>query len=157
MKVNFQDTPEMDDFTPVPEGTYLCRVGTVKTANDKGPLVTKSGEPMWELKMVILQPAEYEGKSIRDIIIFAFDPKSASAKRLKFVTHRFGINLNNVPDFDLQPQHFEGKVARVKVKIEERTYEDKEGNQKKAKDNKVEFNGYESVTADEEKKESLPF
>jgi len=159
--VNFDQTPEMDDFSPVPAGTYLCRVGSVVIANNKGPLMTKSGEAMWELNLVVLQPPDLEGKKIRDLVVFSADPKSNSAKRLKFICHRFGINKDNQPGFDLQPQHFEGKVARVKVTVDESEYDktndDGTVTKKKRNRNQVAFDGYEAVTDAEEKKAELPF
>ena len=47
MKIDLTKIPDAEDFTPIPQGTYLCSLNNVEES------VTKNGDPMWKLSFVV--------------------------------------------------------------------------------------------------------
>ena len=45
--IDFHDVPDAHDFSPVPDGEYLCRV------EDAEETLTRSGDPMWRVRFSI--------------------------------------------------------------------------------------------------------
>ena len=58
-RIDFGQIPDAQDFTPVPDGEYLCRV------IDAEETMTRSGDPMWRLRFSI-ENGPYEGRSLFD-------------------------------------------------------------------------------------------
>jgi hypothetical protein len=129
-KIDFTTIDDAQDFSPIPEGKYLCRLAEVEEAH------TRDGDDRWKLRFEVLE-GPYQGRKIFDDLFFS----AKALKRVKFVCSRLGLDVSAQGEFDLQPDHILDRVAYVTVEIEE--YEDDHGVTKKR--NKVPFAGYERV------------
>lgn len=125
-RIDFSTVEDAKDFTPLPEGEYLCRVDNVKEA------LTGAGDEMWKLRMAVVE-GEHKGRYIFDNLVFS----EKALKRAKFVCRCLGIDVSG--EVDLTPDMIVGKQANVRVELEE--YQDDEGREKKR--NRVPFAGYE--------------
>lgn len=129
-KVDFDKIDEMDDFSPVPEDSYVCELIDVKEDT------TTTGGEMWKLKFKIVE-GEYQGRYLFDNMVFSQE----AAKRVKFICSRMGLktqgNVNLTPDMLLHRRTIVNPV------IEE--YEDEHGKEKRR--NKIPFAGYELYEA----------
>ena len=141
-KLDFSQIDDVNDFTPLPEGEYLCRIVDIEEST------TRQGDELWKLRFVI-ESGEYGGRYIFDNL--AFSPKALP--RAKLLCSRLGVNTGG--QLDLRPDHLLEKTCRVSVTVED--YEDEEGNTKKR--NRVPFAGYESAdgSVDEDDSENVPF
>lgn len=130
-KIDFNDIPENDDFNPIPEGKYLCRLEAIEEKS------TKKGDEMWSLRLEV-QDGEYNGRVIFDNMVFS----SAAMKRVKLICSRMGIDTSG--EVDLSPADLQGRMVIVETVIEEYTAND--GSQKKR--NTVPFAGYHKYDGD---------
>ena len=127
-KINFDKIDDVQDYTPLPEGTYICRIAEVEETT------TKHGDEMWRLRLAVLT-GPHQGRYIFDNMVFS----NAALKRVKLICSNLGLDV--VGELDLQPSLIKGRTCRVTADIEE--YEDKEGNTKMR--NVVPFDGYEKA------------
>ena len=126
MKINFADIEEAEDFTPVPDGQYLCELHECEETE------TSNQDEMWKLRWKILE-GDYAGRIIFDNLVFS----ESAMKRVKLVFSRLGIDVSGELDFD--PSIISGKKVLVTVITED--YEAENGVVKKK--NSVPFAGYE--------------
>ena len=147
-KVDFSTVDDVEDFSPLPEGKYLCRLTGIEEAS------TQYGDELWKLRFEVIE-GEHAGRYIFDNMVFS----QAALKRVKLICSRLGLDVSG--EIDLTPALLEGRTVWVEAQTEE--YEDKEGRKKKR--NVVPFAGYERAgavqatldEADEISEENLPF
>lgn len=140
-KIPFSKVPDAQDFSPLPEGKYLCRLEEITPAN------TQLGDEMWKLKFEVID-GDYVGRHIFDNMVFS----KAALPRVKLMCSRLGMDTSQ--DQDFEPDDIEGKSCWVIVEVED--YEDQYGKPKKR--NKVPFAGYEKISKDSVPDgEDLPF
>jgi hypothetical protein len=123
--VNFADINDVQDFEPLPDGDYQCRLADVIEAT------TKNGHPMWKLKFVVID-GEYAGRYIFDNAVFS----EAALPRVKLICGCLGLDVTEA--VDLSPEDLLDRRCTVTVYSDE--YEDFEGYTKSV--NRVPFNGY---------------
>ena len=126
MIIDFGNVDDVEDFSPIPPGDYLCEVDDVEEDN------TQFGDAMWRLRLVV-QGGEYAGRCIFDNLVLS----EAAKPRAKLICSRLGLDVSG--EIDLEPAMLKGRPCAVSVEIEE--YEDREGNTKKR--NVVPFAGYD--------------
>ena len=146
-KINFDRVDDIDDFTPLPDDDYLCKLAEIEEASTQG------GDELWKLRFEVIE-GEYAGRFIFDNMVFS----EKALKRAKLICSRLGLNVSG--EIDLTPEMLLNKVCILKVTTEE--YEDSEGKTKKR--NVVPFAGYEraerecsEVTEDSDSESDLPF
>ena len=135
-KIDFSQIDDVQDFSPLPDGDYLCRLAEIEEST------TQYDDELWKLKFEVIE-GEYAGRYIFDNMVFS----EAALKRAKLICSRLGLNVSG--EIDLTPGMIEGRTCYLTVEIEE--YEDNEGRTKKR--NVVPFAGYEradGVEADTE-------
>jgi len=149
-KIDFGHVDDVQDFSPVPAGKYLCRLSGIEEAS------TQHGDEMWKLRFEVTQ-GPYAGRLIFDNLVFS----EAALKRAKLICSRLGLDVSK--ELDLTPELIKGRVAMLTVDIE--PYEDAEGRTKQR--NVVPFAGYErssesdtpppAGTGEDDSEEHLPF
>ena len=141
-KINFDDVPDAEDYTPVPKGRYLCRVAEVHED------VTQSGDEMWHLWLEIAQ-GDHAGRFLFDNMVFS----EKALKRVKLICSRLGLDVSG--EIDLVPEMITDHMCWVIADVEE--YEDAAGQLKRR--NFVPFAGYERYTESEKSQndDDLPF
>lgn len=138
-KIDFQSIEDVDDFSPLEPGRYLCRLAEVKEEK------TQFGDEMWKLRWVVTE-GPYQRRHIFDNMVFS----EAALKRVKLICSSLGLDMSS--EVDLTPDLIKDKACYVSVDIDE--YEDSEGKAKFT--NIVPFAGYEPAS-EEEDDESIPF
>jgi len=154
-KIDFDKVDDVQDFSPLPEGKYFCRLAEVEEAS------TQYGDEMWKLRFAVAA-GKYQGRYIFDNLVFS----EAALKRVKLICSRLGLDVSG--QIDLSPSSIKGRACNVTVELEE--YEDNEGKTKRR--NVVPFAGYERAEepatdayaetygdggAEDDGEESLPF
>ena len=125
-KIDFDKVDDVQDFSPLPEGQYFCRLAEVEEAS------TQYGDEMWKLRFAVAA-GQYQGRYIFDNLVFS----EAALKRVKLICSRLGLDVSG--QLDLTPSSIKNRTCNVTVEVEE--YEDNEGKTKKR--NVVPFAGYE--------------
>jgi hypothetical protein len=146
-KVDFANVDDVQDFSPLPDGKYLCMLADLEEGS------TRHGDEMWRLKFQVAE-GEYKGRYVFDNLVFS----DSAMKRVKLVCSRLGIDVSG--EVDLTPDMLLGKMAVLTLEQEE--YEDNEGRVKRR--NTVPFAGYARAPGEEaaagsgeEGEEKLPF
>lgn len=153
-KIDFNKVDDVQDFTPLPDGKYFCKVTDVEETS------TQYGDEMWKLRLVV-ESGPYRGRCIFDNLVFS----NAALKRAKLICSRLGLDVSQ--ELDLTPSLIRGRSCYVTIGTEE--YEDHEGRTKRR--NVVPFAGYDrseesaSTTvapndpsgAEDDSEEDLPF
>lgn len=132
-KIDFNKVDDVQDFSPLPDGKYLCRVVEVEEAT------TQYGDEMWKLRFAV-ESGPQRGRYIFDNLVFS----EAALKRVKLICSRLGLDVSG--KLDLTPALISGRSCHVTVATE--AYEDQEGKTKRR--NVVPFAGYESAEAQSE-------
>jgi len=127
-QVDFDKIDDPNDFTPLPDGDYDCRLQNIEERT------TKSGDEMWGLEFVVTS-GQYEGRKIFDNMPFS----EKALGRVKLICSRLGLDTSK-PMF-LRPSMLLDRKCIVTVIQEE--YEDENG-QKKPR-NTVPFAGYTKI------------
>jgi hypothetical protein len=127
MKIPFQKVPDAQDFTPVPDGEYLCRLTSVEESE------TKEGDGLWKMHFVI-DEGEHSGSYIFDNLIFS----EKALPRAKHICQELGLDTSG--ELDLTPAAIMDRKCYLSVTVE--AYE--VGGVRKQK-NKVLFTGYRAV------------
>ena len=149
MKLNFGAIPDPEDYSPVPEGEYLCKLIAIEQGR------ARSNDEMWTLKWVILN-GPHEARYPLDRLIF----NETSLPRVKLLCSALGFDVSG--EGDLTPALLIQKTCVVRVEIDQ--YDDREG--KKRTGNRVPFNGYLASTpspppqpgaSDDAAEDDLPF
>jgi len=128
-KIDFGHVDDVQDFSPVPAGKYLCRLVGLEEAS------TQNGDEMWKLRFEIIK-GPHAGRLIFDNLVFS----EAALKRVKLICSRLGLDVSK--ELDLTPELIKGRVAILTVDTE--PYEDAEGRKKQR--NTVPFAGYERAS-----------
>lgn len=128
-KIDFNRVDDVQDFSPLPDGQYLCRVAEVEEA------ATQYGDEMWKLRFVV-ESGPHRGRYIFDNMVFS----DAALKRVKLICSRLGLDVSG--ELDVTPALIKGRTCYITVESEE--YEDQEGNTKWR--NVVPFAGYERAS-----------
>ena len=127
-RIDFKQVDDVQDFAPLPAGTYLCRVVDVEKAT------TQYGDEMWKLRWVV-EAGPQRGRYIFDNMVFS----NAAMKRVKLICSRLGLDVSGT--LELTPALIKGRTCHVTAETEE--FEDHEGMTKRR--NVVPFAGYESA------------
>jgi len=127
-RINFAEVEDMEStsFSPIPDGSYPCRVADVKDGHQ-----TKSGDEMWRLEFEIIS-GDFKGRRLFDNMIFS----QKAASRVKLICSRLGIDTSG--EVDLQPRLLRGREVWITTYQEQ--YEGKT-------QNRIPFDGYESMEA----------
>lgn len=145
-KVNFANVDDVDDYSPIPDGDYLCRLTEIELDS------TRSGDEMWKLRFAV-EEGEYAGRLIFDNLVFS----AAAMKRVKLICSRLGIDTDG--ELDLVPDLIRGRRCVITVHTEE--YVD--AHEQTRRRNVVPFAGYASelvvmaADAEENNDDDLPF
>jgi hypothetical protein len=129
-KVDFTHIDDVQDFTPIPPGRYLCKLVEIEEAT------TQYGDEMWKMRFQVVE-GKHNGRFVFDNLVFS----EAALKRVKLICSRLGLNVGG--ELDLTPEMLKNRTCYLTVQTEE--YEDDEGNQKPR--NVVPFAGYDSASA----------
>jgi hypothetical protein len=127
-KINFHEVPDVEDYAPLPDGTYLCRLSDVKLRE------TQNGDEMWNLNFIVTS-GPCEGRHIFDNLVFS----KAALKRVKLVCSRMGLETSN--EVDVTPELIIGQTCGITVRTED--YVEDNGQTKQR--NVVPFAGYLSA------------
>jgi len=128
-KIDFGHVDDVQDFSPMPAGKYLCQLSGIEEAS------TQHGDEMWKLRFEVTK-GPYAGRLIFDNLVFS----EAALKRAKLICSRLGLDVSK--ELDLTPELIKGRVAMLTVGVE--PYEDAEGRTKQR--NVVPFAGYERAS-----------
>jgi len=135
-KIDFSKVEDVQDYTPLADGKYLCKLSEVEEAE------TQYGDEMFKLRFEVVQ-GEHTGRIIFDNMVFS----EAAMKRVKLICSRLGLDVSG--EIDVKPSMLEGRKCYVSVITEE--YEDSEGKTKKR--NVIPFAGYERAEGEAGKKD----
>ena len=147
-KLNFDQVEEVQDFSPLPDGKYLCQLNDIEESS------TQYNDEMWKVRFEVID-GEDAGRMIFDNLVFS----KAALKRVKLICSRLGLDVSG--EVDLTPELLKGRKCYVSATTEE--YQEEEGRTKKR--NVVPFAGYERISeatgaaesSDDESEENLPF
>jgi hypothetical protein len=106
-KVNWNDIPDSDDFSPLEPGRYLMEITKVddeKTTND--------GDEKWLLTLECVE-GDRKGRKVWDSLIFS----EGGLKRMKLIFSRLGMKIDGEVEFF--PKDLIGKRALIDVEIQE--------------------------------------
>lgn len=129
-EVPFGEVSDTENFSPIPEGKYLCKIADVKEET------TKNGNDVWKITLEVSE-GEFKGRKIFDNLIFT---EKAFGRVKKLYSAIGGYDLaqaRNCETSDILDQ-----VVLVETCID--SYKDNNGNDRQT--NKVTFAGYESAT-----------
>lgn len=107
MKVNFDEVGDVESFTSVPEGTYVCAIREVRES------VTRDGSPRWWYRLEVVE-GDHAGRTA------AWDGVSFSDKgmsRVKFVLAALGFATDG--EVEIDSQDLVSRTARVELVLEE--------------------------------------
>lgn len=127
-RLNFGNVPDADDFSPLPEGKYLCQLKEIEES------LTQNGDEMWNLRFEVVE-GEYRSRVIFDRMVFS--ESTIALSRVKFICKRLGLDVSG--EVNLVPDLLLRRTGYVSVETEE--YTDRKGRTKKR--NVVPFTGYE--------------
>jgi Protein of unknown function (DUF669) len=130
-KVDFSTIDDVQDFTPIPAGKYLCKLIGIEEAR------TQYDDEMWKLRFQVID-GDHTGRFIFDNLVFS----EAALKRAKLICARLGLDVSG--ETDLTPAMIKDRTCWLTVQTEE--YEDDEGREKSR--NVVPFAGYERVESE---------
>ena len=90
-KLDFNGVDEVDDFSPLPDGSYLCRLAEVEEDS------TRNGDEMWKLRFAV-EDGPHAGRYVFDNKPFT----AAAMKRVKLICSRLGLDTGG--EIDLTPE-----------------------------------------------------
>lgn len=128
INIDFSKIEDHEEFTPLPEGTYRCRLDNVEEAS------TKNGDEMWRLRFSVVE-GDHTGRRIFDNMVFS----DAAVKRAKLICSHLGVDVSG--EVALTPDMIIGRECEISVQVEE--YQDVEGKVKSR--NVVPYAGYDAV------------
>ncbi|MBU1701036.1 MAG: DUF669 domain-containing protein [Candidatus Eisenbacteria bacterium] len=141
-RINFSNVDDAQNFKPLPEGVYHCRVIDVKESS------TLHGDDMWKLWFEVAS-GDYQGRRIFDNLVFS----DRAMPRVKHICSKLGVDVTG--EVNMTPALLIDREAMVSVI--EADYVDEGGNTKTS--NRVLFAGYEAVeppSNDEDGEVSFP-
>jgi len=131
MEIDFRKYKDIDDYTPLPEDSYLSQIVSAQETTTK-----KSGTENWKVKFEVLT-GEFRGRFIFDNFVLT----EKALPRLKKLCSAIGMDVSR--KVNVKPADLLDKKCLVDVIIE--TYDDDEGNEKTR--NKVKFAGFRRANA----------
>jgi hypothetical protein len=102
---DFAKVDDAPDFTPIPEGKYLCRLAGIEVAS------TRRGDEMWKLRFEVAG-GPYARRIIFDNLVFS----KADLKLAKLLCSRLDLDVSKV--IHLTPALVMGREINVTVGIE---------------------------------------
>ncbi|KJU86015.1 protein containing DUF669 [Candidatus Magnetobacterium bavaricum] len=124
--LDFTDIEDINDFSPLPEGKYLCKVESVDIKQNK------DSNDMWSLKLKVIE-GEYGGRFIFDNMVFSAN----GIKRIKHILKAMGFDVSG--KLKLSTDKLIDRQVFVDTVVED--YDNAAG--EKRKKSKVTFAGYE--------------
>lgn len=125
MKIDFSNIDEVQDFSPIPNGRYLCEIIGIEETS------TRNGDAMWKIQLEV-SSGEYEGRCLFDNLVFS----EKCLGRVKLFWASIGLDVSG--EVDVTPDLAECRTCNVEVGTEE--YKDAVGVLKRS--NFVPFAGY---------------
>lgn len=132
-KVNFPEVPDAQNFSPLPEGKYLCKLIEIDEST------TRNDDEMWKLHFKVIK-GEYKGRILFDNLVFS----EAALKRAKLICSKLGLDTSQ--EIDVTPDLLLNRKCYLLVGIKD--YENDKGETRKG--NVIPFAGYELCEATEE-------
>ncbi len=127
--IDFTQIDDVQDFTPLPDGEYQCKLVEVEQTE------TLHGDEMWKLRFEVLD-GEHAGRLIFDNLVF-----SATAQpRVKLICASLGLDVSGT--LSLTTSMLKDRTCRVRVTTED--YVAADGSTKTC--NNVPYAGYEPCT-----------
>lgn len=96
---------------PLPEGDYCLKIGNAKEG------VSKSGNPMVETTLVVIEHPQHEGKTFRHWVVFIPPGMPGDSMNVHF---RKCIGVPYEGDSEVLPESWFGKKLRAHVAIKEK-------------------------------------
>jgi len=124
-KIDFPSIPNAQDFSPLPEGEYLCQLVEIDES------ITQYNDEMWKLRFKVIE-GKHKGRIILDNMVFS----EAAMGRVKLICSRLGLDTSI--ETNITPDLLQGHKCYISVEIQD--YEDNKGETKKR--NAVPFTGY---------------
>ena len=81
--IDFTQIDDVQDFTPLPDGTYQCRVAEVEET------ATQHGDEMWKLRFEVVK-GEHSGRHVFDNMVFS----AAAHPRVKLICSSLGFDVS---------------------------------------------------------------
>lgn len=125
-KVNFPDVPDAQNFSPLPEGKYLCKIIEIDETT------TRNDDEMWKLHFKVIK-GESRGRHLIDNLVFS----KAAMGRVKLICSRLGLDTSQ--EIDVMPKLLLERKCYLMVEIQD-YINDKGQNRKR---NVIPFSGYE--------------
>ncbi|MBF0342786.1 MAG: DUF669 domain-containing protein [Nitrospirae bacterium] len=84
IEIDFTNVEEIDDFSPLPEGKYICELQHIDERQ------TRNGDRLWALKFKIVV-GEYAGRFLFDNMVFSTN----TLKRVKHICKNIGLDVSH--------------------------------------------------------------
>ena len=126
-EVDFSTIDEAGDFTPLPEGKYVCRLESVDDNQ-----TTQFGDEMWRMQFKVIK-GEYKNRYIFDNMVFS----EKAMPRVKLICSRMGLDVSGA--VELTTDLLIGRAVVIEITTEDYTDEQ----EKTRKRNVVTFAGYQ--------------
>lgn len=104
MEIDFDAVGEINDYVTVPAGTYLCRVGEVRTGT------TRSGDERWSMRLVVAEGQHVGRQAAWDSLVFS--TRGRARARLVFLA----LGLPTKGKVRVVPDDLVGREALVEVR-----------------------------------------
>ena len=140
MRVDFDNTDQIQDYVSVPAGTYLCRVLEVREG------VTSAEDVRWSLRLAV-DEGEFTGRHATwDSVVFS----ARGLARVRHVLAAFGLPTKG--EVDLDPQQLVDRRAFVTVRPAEYVAPDGTTTRR----NEVPYMGYRAMATTEDSGDAQP-
>jgi hypothetical protein len=122
IKVNLRDTPDSQNFGPLPIGKYPCRLTIEAYQKDaQGNLMldgdgqktfyrSSAGDPQWKFTCTVLD-GPYKGRTIKDQLTFS----AGGLKRIKVLYVRGGFARGDEESIELEPDDLDGTFWNIEI------------------------------------------
>lgn len=127
-RVDFNNVSDIADFSPVPDGEYLCRLTDIEIDR------TQAGDEMWKLRWQV-DGGEHDGRLLFDNLVFS----AKAMPRVKLICASCGLGVSGMVDLD-PPMLLDRRAMVVTFQQE---YQDDKGQAKVS--NKIPYDGYAPV------------
>ena len=139
-KIDFTKVDDAQDFSPLPEGVYRCRIAKVEETT------TQAGDEMWRLRFEVSQ-GPFEGRFVFDNAVF----NEVGLRRVKLLCSCLGLDVSG--ELEVTPAAIIDGSCDVTVTTED--YVDDEGKTKAR--NVVPFAGFKSADNQDDGDDDTPF
>lgn len=134
MKLDFENSDPITDFTTVPAGAYLCRIAEVRDRK------SRAGDTMWSIRLVVTE-GEFTGRMAAwDNLVFS----NRGLNRVKSILAALG--LPSAGTVDLNPEDLMDKEAFVEVRPAE--YQSPDGIMTRR--NEIPYDGYRALVREQD-------